>query len=97
MWGKMSQQHFKAIEHDLLAALGEIQAASHSCDWEEVRSLVHSGEPGVALENLLENLLDSDIAIPRRCRDVLVAAGERMGLDATGRRDVSLSDGRTSK
>lgn len=46
---------------------------------------------------LLENLLDSDIAIPRRCRDVLVAAGERMGLDATGRRDVSLSDGRTSK
>ena len=48
---------------------------------EEDRSLTTAGEPGVALENLCDQLLDQDAVVPVEVVDEIAALGRAMGLN----------------
>ena len=69
------------IENRLLRVLDRCTGLVENDRLQGDRELTRAGEPGVALENLCEQLLDNDSVIPADLLDELAKLGTAMGLD----------------
>ena len=71
------------IEHRLLRVIALCADLVEQSRLDDDRSMTTAGEPGVALENLCEQLLDQDAVVPVEVFDEIEALGRAMGLNPT--------------
>ena len=69
------------IENRLLRALDSCRGLVEDDRLQGDRELTRAGEPGIALENLCEQLFDNDSVVPDDLVDELAKLGTAMGLD----------------
>ncbi|WP_137973736.1 MafI family immunity protein [Pseudomonas sp. F(2018)] len=70
------------------AALDEVSGCFDDDTAENVRELLSSGEPGVALEILCSQLVEFDISVSQGVKDLLAESARNMGMDIEELREI---------
>jgi hypothetical protein len=81
LYAERAPMTLSEIEDRLLRVLARCTGLVEEQRLNDDRSLTMAGEPGVALENLCEQLLDQDAAVSAELLDELEKLGKAMGLN----------------